>query len=50
MILGFAYHITIGWQTFALAGGGALLLALASVSYQSIKTALVSPVKSLRAE
>ena len=47
---GFAYRTTIGWQTFALAGGLALFLALLTVSYQTIKVAIKNPVESLRYE
>jgi putative ABC transport system permease protein len=46
----FAYHINIGWQLFAAAGVIALLIALLTVSYQSIKAAIANPVKSLRTE
>jgi putative ABC transport system permease protein len=46
----FAYHIDIGWQLFAAAGVTALLIALLTVSYQSIKAAIANPVKSLRTE
>lgn len=46
----FAYHIEIKWWVFGLAGGVALLLAFVTVSIQSIKAALASPVKSLRSE
>lgn len=46
----FAYKITIEWWMFALAGGLAVGIALLTVSYQSIKAALVNPVKSLRSE
>jgi putative ABC transport system permease protein len=45
-----AYRITIGWWMFAAAGVGALLIALMTVSFQSIKAALANPVKSLRSE
>jgi ABC-type antimicrobial peptide transport system permease subunit len=44
------YHISIGWDIFALSGVLALLIAFATVSYQSIKAALIIPVRSLRAE
>jgi putative ABC transport system permease protein len=46
----FAYRIEIGWWVFALAGGLALLIALATVSTQAIKAALANPVEALRYE
>ena len=46
----FAYRMQIGWVTFALAGLLAVLIALLTVSYQAIKTALADPVNSLRYE
>lgn len=46
----FAYKITIPWWIFALAGLLAVGIALLTVSFQSIKAALVNPVKSLRSE
>jgi len=45
---GYDYRIRISWDIFALAGAGALLIALATVSYQAIKAALANPVKNLR--
>ncbi|HMB92483.1 MAG TPA: FtsX-like permease family protein, partial [Rhodothermales bacterium] len=47
---GFAYRISQGPGVFVLTGGLVLLIALATVSYQSIKAALADPVKSLRYE
>lgn len=46
----FAYRIEIGWWTFALAGGMALLIALITVSTQALKAALTNPVEALRYE
>jgi putative ABC transport system permease protein len=46
----FQYRITVSAWIFLLTGGGAVLLALLTVSYQAIKTALMNPVKSLRSE
>ncbi|GAB3264065.1 ABC transporter permease [Larkinella harenae] len=46
----FAYRIELNWTIFALAGALGFLVALAAVSYHSIRTALMNPVKSLRAE
>jgi putative ABC transport system permease protein len=40
----------MGWWIFALAGGLALLIALLTISFQSIKAALNNPVRSLRSE
>lgn len=47
---GFAYRTTIQWWMFALSGGLIVLIALATVSVQAIKAALVNPIKSLRSE
>lgn len=46
----FAYRIEIGWWVFLLTGVLAIVIALITVSFQSIKAALVNPVKSLRSE
>jgi len=44
------YRITIGWWVFLMAAVMALLIALITISFQSVKTALMNPVKSLRSE
>jgi putative ABC transport system permease protein len=46
----FAYRIDIEWWIFALAGMVAIVIALLTVSYQSIRAAMANPVKSLRTE
>jgi len=46
----FEYKIAIEWWMFALAGGLAVGIAQVTVSFQSIKAALMNPVKSLRSE
>ena len=46
----FAYKTDINIMTFFLAGLAALVIAIFTVSYQSIKAAIVNPVKSLRDE
>ena len=46
----FAYKIDIAWWVFALAGLLAVGIALITVSFQSIRAALMNPVKSLRSE
>ncbi|QDK77958.1 FtsX-like permease family protein [Spirosoma sp. KCTC 42546] len=46
----FAYQTELSWWIFGLAGALALLIAFLTVSYQSIKAALMNPVKSLKTE
>jgi len=46
----FTYRIDIQWWVFPLAGGFALVITLLTVSFQSIKSAIANPVKSLRTE
>jgi putative ABC transport system permease protein len=46
----FAYRIEMEWWMFALAGTISILIALLTVSVQTIKSALANPVKSLRTE
>ncbi len=46
----FAYKITITWWMFFAAGLTAVIIALATISFQAIKAAIANPVKSLRTE
>ena len=46
----YQYRTEMSWWIFASAGAGALFLTLLTVSYQSIKAALMDPVKSLRSD
>ena len=46
----YQYHTDLNWWIFALAGGGALLIALLTVSSQAVKAALTNPTRSLRSE
>lgn len=46
----FAYRAYIPWWVFALAGLAAVVIALLTVSFQSVKAALTNPVKALRSE
>jgi len=46
----FAYRVDIHWWVFALAGLLAMVIALLTVSFQSVKAALMNPVNSLRSE
>jgi ABC-type antimicrobial peptide transport system permease subunit len=44
------YRIGLRWETFVLAGVVAIVIALATVSFQAIRAALANPVRSLRSE
>ncbi|MEO6286485.1 MAG: ABC transporter permease [Dyadobacter sp.] len=46
----FAYKIDVEWWMFALAGVLAIGVALLTVGFQSMKAALMNPVKTLRSE
>ncbi|GAB4044078.1 ABC transporter permease [Spirosoma jeollabukense] len=46
----YPYRTELSWWIFATAGAGALLITLLTISFQSIKAALMNPVKSLRSE
>ena len=46
----YEYRTEISWWIFAVACSGALLITLLTVSFQSIRAALMNPVKSLRTE
>lgn len=46
----FAYRVSIGWGTFAVAVLMSVLIAAVTISWESIKAAIANPVKSLRSE
>lgn len=46
----YQYRTELSWWIFAASGIGALVVTLLTISYQSIKAALMNPVKSLRSE
>ncbi|GAB3265835.1 ABC transporter permease [Larkinella harenae] len=46
----YEYRTELSWWIFAAAGLGALAITLLTISFQSIKAALINPVKSLRSE
>jgi ABC-type antimicrobial peptide transport system permease subunit len=46
----YSYRITIGWKVFVSSGILVMVIALLTVSFQSIKAALSNPVNSLRSE
>lgn len=47
---GFAYHISINWIVFAMAGFGSIFIALATISFQVIKAVRINTVKGLKTE
>ncbi len=46
----YAYRISISWWLFAAGGLAAIIIALATISFQALKAAIANPVNSLRAE
>ncbi|WP_031530859.1 ABC transporter permease [Dyadobacter crusticola] len=46
----YTYHTQISWWIFAAASIGTLVIALATVSYQAIRAALLDPVQSLKGD
>ena len=46
----YTYRVSIEWWVFALAGFLSILIAVLTVSYESIKAAIANPVQSLRTE
>jgi ABC-type antimicrobial peptide transport system permease subunit len=46
----YEYRINVEWYYFVFAGIAAILISLATISFQSIKAALANPVNSLRDE
>ena len=49
-LAGFAYHIDLHWWIFAGASLAALVIALATVAGQALRTARQKPVLALRTE
>ena len=47
---GFAYRIDISWWMFIVSGVLAIFIALITVSYQSMRTAMDNPINSLKEE
>jgi putative ABC transport system permease protein len=46
----FTYRTEITWDVFVIAGSLSLLIALLTISYQSIRAAFVNPVENLKTE
>jgi putative ABC transport system permease protein len=47
---GYLYQAPLSWWIFASAGAGIIVITMLTVSYQSLKAALMNPVRSLRSE
>jgi len=47
---GYTYRTGLSWWIFAVTAAGAIVITLLTVSYQSLKAALMNPVKSLKSE
>jgi ABC-type antimicrobial peptide transport system permease subunit len=47
---GYAYRVSIRWWVYAVAGGLAICVALATVGIQALRAAMANPVRSLRTE
>lgn len=47
---GFAYKVEIGWWVYLLAGMLAVIVALATISSQAVRAAMLNPVNSLKSE
>ncbi|MEK6783703.1 MAG: ABC transporter permease [Bacteroidota bacterium] len=46
----YTYHTEISWWIFFITGGSVLIVTLLTVSYQTLKAALINPVNSLKSE
>jgi len=46
----YAYRINITWDIFAISGIAVIFIALFTICWQAVKTAMANPVKSLKAE
>jgi ABC-type antimicrobial peptide transport system permease subunit len=49
-LLGYPYRVHISWWVFLAAGLTAMVIAIITISFQSVKAAIANPVKSLRTE
>ena len=49
-LLNYQYRISISWWIFLIGGAVAILIALLTISFQTVKAAIANPVKSLRTE
>jgi len=50
LLQNFAYKVDLGWDVFVITAISMFVLAIGTVSFQTMKAAMVNPVKSLRSE
>lgn len=46
----YSYKTQIGWDIFVMAGVGTIFIAIATISYQSLRAAFAKPITNLKAE
>jgi ABC-type antimicrobial peptide transport system permease subunit len=46
----YEYHITISWWVFVAAAVTSVIIALITISFQTIRAAVANPIRSLRSE
>ena len=46
----FAYHATLGFDVFLIAGAGTLMIALSVVGFYAVKVAVINPIDAIRSE
>jgi len=46
----YSYRISLGWWIFASAGVGATVVAIATVSFHAVRSALSNPARSLKSQ
>jgi putative ABC transport system permease protein len=49
-LMSFSYRVPLGWVVFVVAALVIILISMLTVSFQALKAAISSPVKSLRTE
>lgn len=50
LLSGITYHTPLEWWMFALAVAASMLIAIITISFQSIRSSITNPIKSLRTE
>lgn len=50
LLQNFAYRVDIGWDVFVITGVSLFVIAMATMSFQTLKAAMTNPVNSLKSE